>query len=77
MKRGDTVYYIDNWEVMEAQILNIGRGYVTLRYRSLCPELFCGQDLYLNRGIRMRISRIYSDQAQARIALDRYRKTWR
>ena len=77
MKCGDTVYYIENWEVKEAQILNIGRDFVTLRYRSLCPELFCGQDLYLNRGIRMRISRIYSSQDQAKIALDRYRKNWR
>ena len=77
MKCGDTVYYIDNWEVKEAEILSFGSGFVTVRYRSLCSELLGGQSLYLNRGIRLRISRIYRNKDQAELALDRYRKTWR
>ena len=77
MKRGDMVYYIDNWDIKEAEILNFGNGYVTVRYRSLYPELLRGQSLYLNRGIRLRLSKIYSNRDQAKIALDRYRKIWR
>ncbi|MBQ6560673.1 MAG: hypothetical protein IJL85_07585 [Erysipelotrichaceae bacterium] len=77
MKRGDTVYYIENWEIKEAEILNFSNGFVTVRYHSLCPELLGGQSMYLNRGIRLRFSKIYSNKDQAQNALDRYRKTWR
>ncbi len=50
MKRGDTIYYIDNWEIKEAEVLGFSSGFVTVRYHTLCPELLSGQDMYLNRG---------------------------
>ncbi|MBR4461403.1 MAG: hypothetical protein IKS51_02330 [Erysipelotrichaceae bacterium] len=77
MKRGDKVYYIENWEIKEAEILNFSNGFVTVRYHSLCPELLGGQSLYLNRGIRLRFSKVYSTRIQAESELKRYRKTWR
>jgi hypothetical protein len=77
MKRGDTVYYIDNWEIREAEILGFGSGFITVRYPSLCPELLGGQSIYANRGFRLRTSKVYSDKGQAQIALERYRKKWR
>ncbi len=77
MKRGDTIYYIDNWEIKEAQVLSFNSGFVTVRYTVLCPELLGGHNMYLNRGIRLRFSKVFSSKDQAQIALDRYRKTWR
>lgn len=77
MKQGDKVYYIENWEIKEAELLRCGGGYVTLRYQRLMPELMGGQSIYMNKGIRLRPSRIFSNEKDAQIALDRYRKTWR
>ena len=77
MKRGDTIYYIDNWEIKEAEVLGFSSGFVTVRYHMLCPDLLGGQDMYLNRGIRLRFSKVYCNRDQAKIALERYRKSWR
>ena len=69
MKTGDKVYYIENNKVVQAEVLKLGGGFVTLRFKYPDPNSGPRQIVYQNGGIRLRQSKVFESKEAAEAAL--------
>ena len=69
MKIGDTVYYVENRQVVKAEIIKITRDFVTLRFRYRDPNSLPGHDVYNYGGLRLRITKVFKTKEEAEAAI--------
>ena len=65
MKRGDTVYYIENREIRSAEVVKASRDFVTLRYRYGDANFDPRKTFYHYGGFRLRTSKVYETKEEA------------
>ena len=65
MNVGDTVYFIENRKVKEAEVIKITRDFVTIRFRYVDPNSDPKHTIYQNGGLRLRRSRIFKTKEEA------------
>ena len=69
MKQGDTVYYIENGEVRDAEVIKTTRDFVTLRYRYRDPNSSPRETVYHYGGLRLRTSKVFGSREEAEKSL--------
>ena len=65
MKVGDTVYFVENRSVREAEVFKLAGDFVTLRFQYRDPNSSPREDVYHNGGLRLRKSRIFESKEEA------------
>jgi len=65
MNIGDTVYFVENRSVREAEVIKITRDFITLRFQYRDPNSGPRDDIYNNGGLRLRRSRVFESKEEA------------
>ena len=65
MKAGDTVYFVENRSVREAEVFKLAGDFVTLRFQYRDPNSGPREDVYHNGGLRLRKSRVFESKEEA------------
>lgn len=68
MKISDTAYIIENNKIKEVEVIKVTRDYVTVRYKTFLPDRY-GRTFESNGGIRLRKSRVFETEDQAKLRL--------
>lgn len=69
VKQGDIVYYIENGEVRNAEVVKATRDFVTLRYRYRDPNSSPRETVYHYGGLRLRTSKVFESKEEAEKSL--------
>ena len=74
MKPGDIVYYIENGDISQAEVIRISRDFVTLRYDIKIMLSFENPEYILNGGFRIQRRRVYATREEAQEVLKQRRR---
>ena len=69
MNIGDTVYFVENRKVKEAEVIKITRDFVTIRFQYADPNSGPRNIVYQNGGLRLRRSRLFETREEAEKAI--------
>lgn len=65
MNVGESVYYIENRTVKEAEVIRITRDFVTIRFQYADSNSGPRNTEYRNGGLRLRRSRLFETKEEA------------
>lgn len=65
MNIGDTVYFVENRSVREAEVIKITRDFITIRFQYRDPNSGPRDNVYQNGGLRLRKSRVFETKEEA------------
>jgi len=69
MNVGDTVYFVENRSVREAEVIKITRDFITIRFQYRDPNSGPRDNVYQNGGLRLRKSRVFETKEDAEKAI--------
>ena len=65
MNVGDTVYFVENRQVRQAEVMKITKDFVTIRFQYVDPNSGPRKTEYKNGGLRLRRSRLFESKEEA------------
>ena len=65
MNIGDTVYFVENRSVREAEVIKVTRDFITIRFQYRDPNSGPRDDVCQNGGLRLRKSRVFETKEEA------------